>query len=400
MTADAFARRAPRFSHHTFHQDEVRGPWEIVPAESARAVADPTLDDVGQVPLLLRRAGVAGVILVHGTFAGDDVVGVVREIARFSPGVAKQISALGKRWFDDLIGEVGNYTESFAECLSSLINPPAVAPIGVMKFHWSGENHHLGRADGVMSLLETVSRLDHENSRSSELESRDTRILVMAHSHGGNVIAMLSQIIGANIAMRRAFFEATRLHYQIPILRGIDLPDWERAREMVLNVDASSIPRIDVATFGTPLRYRWNLDVCPKLLHFIQHRSLVAEHPNKACLPRSIQDVIDAAAGDYIQHLGIAGTDFLPSIFAWRDWIVERRMARMFESTARRGDLLKKVKLGRRESSDGVTLLVDYPDTDDGFNSKLFGHGVYTARRWLPYHLNEITRRFYGLTDA
>ena len=78
---------------------------------------------------------------------------------------------------------------------------------------------------------------------------------------------------------------------------------------------------------------------------------------------------MNANAGDYIQQCGIVGTDFLPSIFAWRDWVVERRMQRMFERGARRRDVLKKLKEGRRVCCDGTTLLVDYPDTGDGLES-------------------------------
>ena len=387
MPLRAAHRLSAEFPHHTLADDEVRGDCELVDAASFV----PRPQDVEDVPKLLRLAGVARVILVHGTFAGDDIMGVAREVGRFSPAFARQINVIGKRWIDELVGDVGNYTEAFAECLSGLINPPSAEPIPVTRFHWSGENHHLGRADGVMSLLDSVLI--------PESVHHGHRVLVMAHSHGGNVIAMLSQLVGASKAEQEIFFAETRSHYHSRVRKQIDLDDWKRVRKQLLDVHSAPIVPMDVATFGTPLRYRWNTEVCPKLLHFVQHRSLIPENPHQACLPRSVHEVFETAAGDYVQHLGIAGTDFLPSIFAWRDWVVERRMARMFESTARRRDVLKKLKLGRRESSDGTTLLVDYPDGDDDFNQKLLGHGVYTSRRWLPFHLHEIVHRFYGADD-
>ncbi len=92
----------------------------------------------------------------------------------------------------------------------------------------------------------------------------------------------------------------------------------------------------------------------------------------------------------------IAGTDFLPSIFAWRDWIVERRMRNLFEPPPASPRLIKHLKLGRRVSIDGTTLLVDYPDTDAQWNRKLFGHGIYTCQQWLLFHLCEIVKRFYA----
>jgi hypothetical protein len=384
------------FPHHTFAPKAASAATdgqrqgcsvEIISADAAKPVAEPCPEDVGDVPQRLRDAGITRIVLVHGTFAGNDIVGMVRELARFSHRLAGHLNQLGKRWFDELIGEVGNYAQSYADCLSMLINQDGTDVIEVSRFHWSGENHHLGRADGVMSLLEMLA---------TDESKLDERILIFAHSHGGNLVSMMSQLLGSDLAMRREFFEATDLHYRIPILGKVDLPTWQCTREKLLD-EQFALPPIDVATFGTPLRYRWNTDVFPHLLHFVQHRPLNSDDPQTATLPNSIQDVMHAAGGDYVQHLGIAGTDFLPSVFAWRDWVVERRMRRMFEPGARRRDVIKNLKLGQRASCDGSTLLVDYADSEDAWNRKLFGHGVYTCRQWLPFHLREIATRFYGV---
>jgi hypothetical protein len=374
-----------RFPYHTLGPDEKNGRFELIGPEIAKPVSDPANAQIGDVPQVLRQFGVEKVVLVHGTFAGNDIVGLTREIARFSPTLAGHLKEVGKKWFDDLVGELGNYTERFVDCCSSLINPASFDPIPVIRFHWSGENHHLGRANGMMSLLNLLA-----------LERAGGRVLIFAHSHGGNVVAMMSQLLAADVTVCRRFFAATRLHYRVPLLGKIDLPSWQQARERLLNENSQAFPLIDVATFGTPLRYRWNTDVCPNQLHFIQHRPLDPEHPERASFPSSLQDVIDANGGDYVQQIGIAGTDFSPSVFAWRDVLVEWRMQRMFERGARRRDVFKKLKQGRRVSCDGTTLLVDYSDTDDGWSRKLFGHGVYTCCQWLPFHLQEITSHFYG----
>ena len=155
------------------------------------------------------------------------------------------------------------------------------------------------------------------------------------------------------------------------------------------------LPTLDIATFGTPLRYRWNTNLCKKLLHFVQHRSLNEDQPLKACMPTSSEDFSIAAAGDYVQHLGIGGTDFLPSILAWRSWISERRMQRMLERGVRRRDVLKNWKRGHRVSRDGTTLLVDYSSQPDNWNQVFLGHGVYTRHEWIPFHLTHIAERLY-----
>jgi hypothetical protein len=372
-----------RFSHHTFATDELRGQVVRIPCADAIPVFNPHPDQFASAANLLREANVRHILLIHGTFAGGDITGFVREVKRYSPVQASRINELSKAWFDELAGDVGNYTDGFTKQLYGLINTPGLPAISVERFGWSGENHHIGRADGAVALL-----------RKLHLMNRKGRLLVMAHSHGGNLLAMLSQIVGASHEAKESFFQATRLHYHNPFRSKVDLQDWTFAREILLD---GSGPRgeIDIVTFGTPLRYRWNEVLVPRLLHFTQHRDTEGRDPHMAVFPKSVGDVVNAAGGDYIQHLGIAGTDFLPSIFAWRDVVVERRLHRIFESSVRRRDLFKKLKQGRRESADGKTLLVDYAATPGRENQKLFGHGVYTSPAWLRFHLENICKHFY-----
>lgn len=377
-----------RFGHHTFAKGEVPGEAELIAAEKAIPVLDPKPEEFSEVAVRLRDAGVRNILLIHGTFAGGDITGLVRELKRFSPVRARRVHQLSKAWFDEMVGDVGNYTDRLATRLNTWLNVPGkggsnTSNIKVDRFGWSGENHHIGRIDGAVALLRKISEIQ-----------LDGRLLVLAHSHGGNLLAMLSQILGSTEHVRESFFRATRLHYHSPFRSKVDLQDWTAAREILLDSGRNGC-EIDIATFGTPLRYRWNREVVPRLLHFVQHRCTDDQDPQKAVLPRSIRDLLTAAAGDYVQHLGIAGTDFIPSLFAWRDVVVERRLRLLFESTARRRDLVHKIRQGRRVSCDGKTLLVDYAPTPDREHQKLFGHGVYTSPVWLAFHLQEICRHFY-----
>lgn len=376
------------FPHHNYLNDPDEGIFELIPSAVAVPVPDPKRSDTRDVAAMLRKAGVAEIIFVHGTFTGNDVLGIVREVARVSPRVARMMRSLGKKIVDQLTGELGNYTKAFSRSCGELVNEEGHEPINIKRFHWSGENHHLGRVGAAVALLDYLT---------SRTWGPDKRVLLWGHSHGGNLLAIATLLLGASEEAKAQFFRATRSHYRVPFFGNLDLPHWEKVRRRLSAKNLRErLPAIDVATFGTPPRYRWNRQICENLLHFVQHRPLDKERPCIACLPGSVQEVIEAKGGDYVQQLGIGGTDFLHHIFAWRSWNVERRLRRMFEPTVRRRDLGRNLKQGHRVSLDGTTLLIDYPQTDGKWNQKLVGHGVYTRSEWLAYHLNEIADRFYG----
>ncbi len=376
------------FPHHTYDTIPSSNHCELIAATDALAIDSPQESDLPSVGDKLRSAQVVEIVLIHGTFAGNDILGFVREVARFSPKLAESMRRFGKRMFDQLAGELGNYTQSFADQLSELVNAEITGPpIRVTRFAWSGENHHLGRAGAAVALID---RLLEANLNPNH------RILVWAHSHGGNVLAMLGHLLTASVETRQAFFAATKSHYRDPVFGRLDLPLWEKVRDKLQTPDLTDrLPSLDVVTFGTPLRYRWRTQMFPNLLHVIQHRPTDAEHPMRATLPDSIEDIMTARGGDYVQQLGIGGTDFLHAIYSWRSWNSERRLRKMFAPGIRRRDLPSNLRRGLRASPDGTTLLVDYPDHAERWNQRLIGHGVYTRPEWLVFHLREIANRFW-----
>jgi len=375
------------FPHHNYKYPVDEGKHEFISASQAVGINKPAPSDVPQIGVKLREAGVSRIMLVHGTFAGDDVLGLMRELRRVLPGAADALKALGKRLFDQVAGDVGNYTEEFASQLSSLINIEHETQVPVDRFLWSGENHHIGRAGGAIRLLDQLL---------TEYWSPDDRMLIWAHSHGGNLLALMSNLIGGSKEACEAFFKATQSHYRDPMFGQLTLPAWERVKEALSEGTVRErLPQFDVVTFGTPPRYGWN-PLCDSLLHFVQHRSLDEASPAKAILPSSIQEIALASGGDYVQQLGIGGTDFLHSVVAFRSWNSERRLRRMLESSIRRRDLPRNLLKGHRVALDGKTLLVDYPNEPAKWNQTLLGHGIYTRPEWLPFHLNQIADRMYS----
>lgn len=375
------------FPHQSFGTTP-QGPYDLIGPDLAVPTESPSSADVVGLGKRMREENVREVVLVHGTFAGNDIIGLMRRFSRFSPRVSRMMKELGKKWFDQLANEVGNYTADYAEHLAGMLATESGSSLPVTRYCWSGENNHLGRACGVLALLEKILHRDWAVGE---------RVIFLAHSHGGNLLAMLSLLVGASEQSKRAFLRATHLHYPLQGQHG-DQTNWERTRSILLQDDLrSKLPIIDVVTFGTPLRYGWNMSSVERLLHIVQHRPLVPGEPWRAAIPKSPSDAIHAVAGDYVQQLGIGGTDFPHSPFAWKSCRAERRLRRIFEPSIRRRDLKKHLLEGRRVGLDGKTLLVNYPSTAEEWNEKLLGHGVYTCSPWLPFHLRAIAREFYGM---
>ena len=96
------ARCAPsghlQFPHHTLSADESRGEVSRISVEDAVAEFDPTNAGFASVAKQLRDANVRHILLIHGTFAGGDITGFVREVKRFSPVRASRIDEISKAW--------------------------------------------------------------------------------------------------------------------------------------------------------------------------------------------------------------------------------------------------------------------------------------------------------------
>jgi hypothetical protein len=338
-----------------------------------------------QVGQLLREARVAAIYLVHGTFLGHDALGVLADVSRYSPAVANALRRWNKQILDALAGEAGNFTRPFAGEFERAIGQEA-GSIPVRLFHWSGENHHLGRADGAVRLID-------------ELASRrfppGSRVLLWGHSHSGNVFALLTNLLGSELSARREFFERARCYYHSPLLRRVDLPDWNRVQALVCEQDNPLAGvALDLVTLGTPVRYGWDTLGYARLMHFINHRPAPGAPEYRAPFPPTTDDVLYAAHGDLIQQLGIAGTNFPPPIWQWRTCWADLRLGWLVQHDCRSADLPDRWQLGVRAHHEGDNLLVDY-GSGGNIAQHLFGHAVYTRREWLLFHAEQVAKEWY-----
>ena len=373
----AYKTTPPESSHALLNP----GPYPAVGSDEFRH----RMQRVGEA---FRRAGVASVYLAHGTFVGSDALGVLTELARVFPSASNSVRRVIQRIVDKVAGDVGNYTLEYARCLEAAMHRPGEPRIPVRLFHWSSENHHIGRADGAVRLIDELASLDLQPSR---------RVLLWGHSHAGNVFALMTNLLGGDCQAVGRFFDAARIYYRWPLVGCVDIPIWSRVGTLLAGQtrplgDVS----LDLVTFGTPIRYGWHSGGYSRLLHFIHHRPAKGLPEYRAPFPPKLDDVMRAADGDYVQQLGIAGTNVMPSLLAWRAWMADSRLNRLLQGESPRRETLERFKAGAIVPDEGASLLVDYGLPEGTIAQHLAGHAVYTRKQWMLFHAEEVARRFYN----
>ena len=334
----------------------------------------------------LRAANVGVVYLAHGTFAGSDAFGLIGELGRLFPTASDAMRRVIKKMIDAAAHDIGNYTGQYARLFEEAINCEGAAHIPVRRFHWSSENHHIGRADGAIRLIDELAALELLPGQ---------RVLLWGHSHAGNVFALCTNLLSRDTEAIAHFFEATSVYYRWPVLGCVDIPVWKQVREMLTSDRFPRNRPLDIVTFGTPIRYGWNADGYSKLLHFINHRPVTGLPEYQAPFPPTIENVMAALDGDYVQQFGIAGTNIMPSLLQWRAWWADNRLNRLLQPPQETHDPLERFRVGKRVPEAGTTLLVEYGKPEGTVAQHFAGHAVYTQRDWLLFHAEEMARRLY-----
>jgi hypothetical protein len=333
----------------------------------------------------MRAAGVGVVYLMHGTFAGSDAAGVLTAVGRLFPAARDSLAKLAKGVVDGLLKDNGNYTAEYAAAFERALNADGGPPIAVRTHTWSGQNHHLGRAHAAVALVDHLAALELPPG---------SRILVWCHSHAGNVAALLTNLVAGDDNAIDAFFRAARCYYRVPLVGVYDLPIWPAVEQLLRTGDRPIIKYpLDVVTFGTPIRYGWNLRGLNKLLHVVNHRTA----DDRAPYPRTIDEVLRAVGGDYVQHVGIAGTNTPPVPLSFRCWLADRRLHELLQPSGLSPlTLHDRIRLGCRVPDAGETLLVDYGPPDGAVGEHLAGHAVYTKLERLWWHADTVASQLYG----
>lgn len=330
----------------------------------------------------LTAAQVGVLFFVHGSFAALDSLNILAALARRYRPARLSHHRLARQLIDSEVHDAGHYTPAYAQAWEDALRGEGRPRARWVS--WSSENHHLGRADAAIRLIAELAALDLP---------ADKRVVFCGHGHAGNVFALMSQLLSADARAVRHFFDAARIYYRWPVTPLIDIPIWRRVRHLLLDERRRIATRpCDWITFGTPIRYGWSLRENDSLLHFIYHRPRAARPAHLAAFPATTDEALCGVGGDYLQHVGIAGTDSPPSPLMWRSWLANRRLERLLEGEARGDALANRLQLGARVHDCGTTLLVDYSTPDETTARHLAGHAVYTRPEWLLFHAERMAQ--------
>jgi hypothetical protein len=378
------------------HQQYDTGPptalYHVIAAESPPVAGSDEFDDrMKQVGHTYKAAGVVEICLAHGTFVGGDATGLLGGISRVVPSLGETIHQLSKALVDGLAGDAGNFTEQYVGELEAAINRADGPHISVKRLLWSSENHHIGRADGAVRFLDELIRLKVKPNQ---------RVLTWAHSHAGNVLALVTNLLCGDPAAAEQFFAASHSYYHYALRSGVSRDHWQRVEAAFKNsTQPTKRVALDVVTMGTPIRYAWHPAGYDRLLHFVHHRPAGDVPPYRAVFPPTLSDLRTAAGGDYVHSLGIAGTNLPPGVHTFHAWRADRQLARLLQPCFSKRKLLERLKAGKRVADAGTTLLVDYGQQLGGLARHIAGHAVYTRREWMLFHAEEVARRLYEEED-
>ena len=357
--------------------------------------------------------GVQKVLLVHGTFAGDDPFGIhalMRAGAETLPAAARlavnpvidRLSEQTKRLTDVITADVANYSDGYRKRFQTLVgDDPEVSRLEPT---WSSENNHVARAGLAVRLLNELVELQAEG-----FDPDHERVLLWGHSHAGNGFAILSNLLANDRQSVEAFFDAA----------GDSLGAAGENARQALAASPTPHPMAKAAlvvTFGTPVRYGWDTDGLRSLVHVTHHRPIKDHDDPAAIIPAvtfgcegnsladnltaattGVADVLAAKYGDWVQAFAIAGTDIAPPLKRKENVRLGAFLERgLTELTPQKMKDRVKVACARwstctRLHADGRNLLVDYKSNQlthfGPARQAVFGHGIYTLKDWLPSQL-------------
>jgi len=375
----------------------------------------------------LSEAGVRVVVLLHGSIMGTDIFGTQRldELGGLKRGYSRGVAGLDallalmrdgsngisplpggvtppllndditKRLLDEQIGDAGNFTNAYVELMKQSLNRGLDRPIHCVRELWSCEHHHLGRALAAISML---GRL-HDWAESHKLGQGD-RILVQAHGQAGLVLALVSNFLCVTASSNRTRLLGLLSDFSSQVDRPDIASTIQRVAPMLSNGTLLNGARLDIVTFGMPVRYGWDPSGLGKLLHIVNHRTLRTDGKiwlSKMELPQITMEMPIAWGGDYVQELAVAGSDAVPLTDAAK--IANKTVWEVVEPYDGFERWLECARRAVRFPSEGLGILADYKDSTGLTNVRdhYYGHAAYTRLNAMLFNTTEIARTLYSV---
>jgi hypothetical protein len=320
---------------------------------------------------LLKKNNVRQILLAHGTFVGDDALGLFDLIEPLNKSIADSLKGEGKDIINKLAKDVGNYTPEYASAMEKSFGTEIPCEL----FVWSSGNYHLARIKGTVELAQTLV----DKIAKNHLQASD-RILLMGHSHAGQLFALLTTFL-ANDANARQLYEI------MAIEDGLN----EGKNKLISNLEIIKTISLDIVTFGTPVRYTWGQYDKFRLKAIVNHRSNV-----------EMSGLLKTRDGDYVQQWGVEGTDiFPPEELRLNDEF--DRVLDIGRDTALLIASLERVERRHPKYANGAivgeSLLINYKDDSPLLPNcikTLFGHGVYTNYNAMLFNMTTIVKEWYS----
>lgn len=339
--------------------------FEILPYELIKNQLNGDLSFLKKQGNWLSHSGITSAYFVHGTFVGNDPFNIIDHLEytfpKLNPAYLEKIRTGIRKSANILARDIGNFSQKYEQTFQNITHEK----IKTLEFTWSSANTHFARVKAALNLIDNIYH--HHPDIGS-------RVLLIGHSHAGQIFSLLSQVVNDERFRK-------------------NLKKLLEENKIVFNLQESKIThlanmKLDFVTFGTPVRYIWILNRNNRLLHFINHRG-------NTPFGGELKGLFTTKTGDYIQQWGTEGSDSIS--ISKRGGTINKQLDTLLGSGRNVQIMRENISKRNRLHNLGNHLLVDYGDNSyfPNFAKTVFGHGVYTQVKFLPFHLYMINKHLY-----
>ncbi len=372
-----------QFAHQCYSAQPPVAPYELLAVGSQPRIGSPEyvlrMESAGRS---LKSSDVGAIVLLHGTFIGYDPTGFNTMLFSMVPPLKRLAYRLTKASLDMVLRDVGNYSKSSVRRLASHLHTDH--SIQVHRFIWSGMNNHAGRAVAAVRLIDFLVGLKLPAGK---------RILLCGHSHGGNVLALLTNLLAENRGGVAEFVAAIDGYAHKIDKRWPDIKSLVQSPARPLKKNP-----LDLVTLGMPIRYGFESTGYERLMHFVNHRPRHRLPEYRVARAGSLRALFPSLHCDFVQQLGVAGSNS-PNPFDGTMWTADRRLAKLLEPGFSCWSLSRQIRKGMLVPEEGQTLLVDYEQSAFQWLRHMWGHLIYTRSHRMLFHIEQIVRCFYASAD-